>query len=871
MAETRPTIAIIDSTPEAAAWRQVLAVEGYQIAEIAGPAESLPEALRASNSALGIINLAVVQETSDWQIFLRRHREFPFPLILLAPHEISPEQAHAFYPEAAALLYLPFETPELLKAVEQALETKTEQTPSPADQTTAPTAALGLTEGEAFDRLLDDQFGSFLKFRDYLVEQVTRAGKSLPSDSIKQVSPQRLYDLAAGLGLSQRQLAQQLADFLGFPYTQLIDRYEVKAGIITPSFSHSHFVVPIGGEEETPSFVVSNPFDFELLDVVKNLTHPAKPELIITDPKTVEELLDNEGPGEVEAETATTIAADGATRFEGEEGIGEHPVIFITDRILQAAVTEGASDVHIEPKENTTTVRFRIDGDLSEKFTLKKKTGMMLISRLKALAGMDIAEHRKPQDGAAEIRVGERHFVLRLATTSTVHGESLVFRMLDRSAKVLSLEELGMTPRQAASMQHFANSPAGLVMVVGPTGSGKTTTLYTLFSLIDCRTRSLISVEDPVEYRIPFANQQQVNEKAGINFQSLLKSAVRQDPDILFIGEIRDDYSATTAIEFTSIGHLTLTTLHTSSATSAIFRLEELGVTRTQMADTLLGIISQRLIKRLCESCKEARPLSEEEQRVVGLVSEIVPQTAYFPVGCPACNFSGYHGREGIYEVIPIDASLSEAIRRGLPIIELRRMVKERGELLMSQQAVEKLRQGVFALRDIYQHILMEAELHLRSEAAKSEVTLAPAPASPSRPAQEAAPLVTGPEAGKPRLLIVDDDTVTRKILTRYAETAEYEVVASADGIDALLQIGAQQFDLIVSDLNMPNLNGFSLLEMLRQKGIETPIIFITASDAEEDNKHALSLGAADIVHKPIDREVFLSRVTRSLQAREPA
>jgi type IV pilus assembly protein PilB len=634
-------------------------------------------------------------------------------------------------------------------------------------------------------------------------------------------------------------------------------------------------VVPIGSEEETCSFVVSNPFDYELLDVVKNLTYPDLPELIIADPKTVDDLLnaDNKPAEENGEEEVSLPTADyDMTIGSSDKEVSDHPIIYITNRILQAAVAEATSDVHIEPKENSTTVRFRIDGDLSEKFTLKKKTGKMVISRLKALAGMDIAEHRKPQDGAAEAIISKRHFVLRLATTATVYGESLVFRLLDRDAGVVSLEGLGMTSQQAANMHHFAQSAAGLVLVVGPTGSGKTTTLYSLFSLIDCRSRSLISVEDPVEYRLPFANQQQVNDKAGINFEALLKSAVRQDPDILFMGEVRDAHSAQTAIQFSSIGRLVLTTLHTSSATSAIFRLEELGLSRTQMADSLLGIISQRLVKRLCDQCKEERPLSEEDKRMLGLVLEEVPEKAYFPVGCPACNLTGYHGREGVFEVIRVDAVLSEAIRKGIPIVDLRRMVKDRGDMLMSRHAAEKMVQGLFTPRDIYQYILTEAELFLRVEKpAASHTTGTPLAAAPPAPAAPAEPAPVAEAAGeqKTRLLIVDDDAVTRKLLSRLAEHAGYAVVAISDGIEALLKIGGEHFDLIITDLNMPNLNGFTLLEMLRQKGIETPVIFITASSSEEDVKRSLALGATDFVQKPVEREAFLARVAHALD-RQP-
>jgi type IV pilus assembly protein PilB len=866
MAETHPIIAVIDTPPEAQTWRQVLTVEGYQVESGDHQTGEFPQ-----SPAVYLVNQAVGKEKCAALLTGRPDKQSP--VILLAQGELTLEQAQDFCPGVVEILYPPIEASRVLEAVERALEAKGDKVEARAAKEQGPAGGPGPETKTALLKLLDDQFSSFLQFREHLQEQLSHAKNASIPPQFNTVLPQQLYQLAPLSGITEQQLAKRLAEFLGFPFTQLVDRSEVRANVLPPTFAHTHFAVPTGSEGETVSFVISNPFDFELLDVLKNLAHPNLPELIITEPKTISELLSDESVGELDENLAISVA-DSDIESGAAEGkvAAKHPIIYITDRILNAAVTEGASDVHIEPKENLITIRFRIDGDLEEKFTLKKKTGMMLISRLKAIANMDIAEHRKPQDGAAEANIAGRQFVLRLATTSTVYGESLVFRILDRNAEVLTLEQLGMSPQQAENMTHFANSVAGLLLVVGPTGSGKTTTLYSLFSLIDCRTRSLISVEDPVEYRIAFANQQQVNDKAGITFQALLKSAVRQDPDILFMGEVRDGFSAQTAIEFTSIGHLALTTLHTSSATSAIFRLEELGITRMQMADSLLGIVSQRLIKRLCEQCKEARPIKEEERRVLALITDDPPATAYYPVGCPACNFSGYRSREGIYEVIRIDATLSEAIRKGLPIGQLRRIVRERGELLMSQHALEKIRQGVLTPRDVEQYIFMEADSQMRAEdpspqAAKLPEATANEAVAPSHgEAAASQPLGEDKNRGAKRLLVVDDEAVTRKLLTRLVENAGYQVVACDDGIDALLKIGGEHFDLIITDINMPNLDGFSLLEMLNQKGVATPVLFVTGSNEPEDEQRGLTMGAADFVRKPIQKEILLARIERSLR-----
>ncbi len=359
-----------------------------------------------------------------------------------------------------------------------------------------------------------------------------------------------------------------------------------------------------------------------------------------------------------------------------QDQVEKYPVMHIANNILYSAVEERASDIHIEPKEENTLVRFRIDGDMRDMFKLKKKTGDMLISRFKAMGGLDIADRRKPQDGGLEAIISERNFKMRLATTSTPDGESLVIRMLEPSVKPAPLTELGMTPEQTGLMKDLASRSQGVVLMVGPTGSGKTTTIYSFLSQIDTKSRSLITVEDPVEYRIPYANQQQVNEKAGVTFEALLKSAVRQDPDIMFLGEIRDPYSAKMALDFASSGHLTISTIHSSNAISAVFRLERLAVGRDTIADAVLAIVAQRLIKKLCPYCKKVIPATAKEQEQLAPFLNVQVEQVAHPVGCDKCGQTGYYGREGIYEVLYFDAEIAERVRSGRPLEEIRNFVR---------------------------------------------------------------------------------------------------------------------------------------------------------------------------------------------------
>jgi type II secretory ATPase GspE/PulE/Tfp pilus assembly ATPase PilB-like protein/ActR/RegA family two-component response regulator len=534
-----------------------------------------------------------------------------------------------------------------------------------------------------------------------------------------------------------------------------------------------------------------------------------------------------------------------------KEKIADHPIITIANSLIDSAAKERASDIHIEPKEQRTVIRFRIDGDMREMFTLKNKTGVMIISRLKILANMDIAEKRKPQDGAFAVVVGNTTYSLRLATTPTVYGESLIIRLLDPYARPKDLTELGMTEKQSNDLNHLVGHNQGLILIVGPTGSGKTTTIYSLLHKIDYKTRSIISVEDPVEYRISFVNQQQVGGRGGATFENLLKSVVRQDPDVLFLGEIRDAFSAKMAINFASTGHFSISTLHTTNATTALFRLERLEVDRLTMATSLIGIVAQKLLKKLCPHCKKIVTISEEERRMLSAFADEIPSEVAHPVGCSRCNNTGYSGREGIYEIITIDPAIEEMIRANAPIAKIREFIMGRGDYLISNHAFEKVKSLITSPRDAYEAVLIE---EVDSGTPEAEMP-APGPVFPAPGAED-----------KTKILIVEDEPVTRKMLARILEKDGYIVAAASDGIDALLRMGKEKFHLILSDIDMPNLDGLRLLDLKNQKGIDAPVIFLTSKNRPEDERQGYLLGAVDYIKKPFEREPLLKKIQYALK-----
>mgnify|MGYP001614038064 CR=1 FL=1 len=592
------------------------------------------------------------------------------------------------------------------------------------------------------------------------------------------------------------------------------------------------------------AFVVGDPFNKELFNLLgRYAAEGAAPRILITEPANITMLLkrpDKEG-------IKMRLGAD----------LEHVSIAEIAVNILETAVYERASDIHIEPKNDQTLIRFRIDGDMREVYTLKPQTGLQLITRFKAQGELDIAERRKPQDGSMEMQIDGRAFILRLATTCTPAGESLILRLLEPWAKPKPLEELGMSAQQVQHMIDFAHRNHGLIIIAGPTGSGKTTTIYSLLQHIDCKTRSLISVEDPVEYRIPSANQQQVDEKAGLTFEALLKSSLRQDPDILFLGEMRDPFSAKMAIDFASTGHLTISSVHTTNATTAIFRLERIGISRGAMADSILGVIAQKLLKRLCPHCKKIGPITQEEAGLFSAFTDDVPTQVARPVGCPKCGGSGYFGREAVYEIVKFYPEISDMIRRNVPISEIRDFARQRGDILITDHALEKVRQLIFSPQNAYDNVLLEESEYRKKPSAKPSPQ-APAPAAVIHPTAA---------SGAAKLLIADDDAPTRALLERILGNQGYSVTLAADGVEALKHLSGQRFDLILTDLNMPNLGGLKLMELKAQKGIDTPVIFFTASaDAEVE---ALEHGAEDYIKKPVVKGVLLARVRHALDKRK--
>ena len=346
------------------------------------------------------------------------------------------------------------------------------------------------------------------------------------------------------------------------------------------------------------------------------------------------------------------------------ESEDDAPIIRLINALLTEAVKENASDIHIEPFENRLVVRFRVDGVLREVLQPQRVLAPLLVSRIKVMAKLDIAEKRLPQDGRISLRVAGRAVDVRVSTLPSGHGERVVLRLLDKQAGRLDLEHLGMAADTREVMDRIIQKPHGIMLVTGPTGSGKTTTLYAALERLNNKRRNIMTVEDPIEYYLDGIGQTQVNSKVDMSFARGLRAILRQDPDVVMVGEIRDLETAEIAVQASLTGHLVFSTLHTNSAVGAVTRLRDMGVEPFLLSSSLIGVLAQRLVRVLCDSCKAPYPASATDCQMLG-VDAANPPTLYRAVGCPACNQLGYRGRTGIYELIEVDDDLRTMIHDG--------------------------------------------------------------------------------------------------------------------------------------------------------------------------------------------------------------
>ncbi|MDY4494264.1 MAG: GspE/PulE family protein [Erysipelotrichaceae bacterium] len=486
------------------------------------------------------------------------------------------------------------------------------------------------------------------------------------------------------------------------------------ASIVPKSIAEQYHVVPIKLEKDKLILAMEDPLNFRALEAVKQITkYKVTPYIAYASAveRAILVLYENEGASIAIEQMKQERGIDAtfeevAKQSDVTSKSSAAPTVKLVNSILERSLAEGASDIHIEPRENDMIVRIRVDGRLNQMLTIPKGLQDAVISRFKIMSEMNITEHRIPQDGRAQMTSSDGNVVdLRLSSLPTIYGEKIVIRILTRDKNSLTRTGIGITEKDNERFSRILKNSSGLIMIVGPTGSGKTSTLYTMIEELKSETVNMISLEDPVEFQIEGVTQVAINEKIGLTFASALRSCLRQDPDIISIGEIRDGETASIALRAAMTGHLVLTTVHTEDAVSAIDRLRDLGVEPYLIGGSLRGIVSQRLVRKICPNCREEYTPDPEIIDLAGI--NPLNKHFYKGKGCYMCFDSGYKGRTGVFEILTIDSFLRDQISKGINGNELRKLVSERGSftpmIVNGRDLVEK---GVTTVDEIVDNIV---------------------------------------------------------------------------------------------------------------------------------------------------------------------
>jgi type II secretory ATPase GspE/PulE/Tfp pilus assembly ATPase PilB-like protein len=546
-------------------------------------------------------------------------------------------------------------------------------------------------------------FSPVFSNEDYLAELLTEAGlvsaeQVAYANSALSGNETLVEHLLAHTSLTEDSVAETLALNAGIQFVNLrdVDFDPSIKNSIPADVAKRYKVIPVMDDGLYLTVAIADPLDFETLD---SLPHVVGRELNLTCASQTD--IKNHLKQFYGADDAPSASDMGLTVTTGDteagDGGADAPIIKLVYQTLTEAFRVRASDIHIEPLETSVRIRYRLDGKLVEVDNHPKKLLPPMIARLKVMSGsMSIAEKRLPQDGRIQLKMGDKEVDLRVSSVPSNHGESIVMRILDKTALMLGLPELGFFSDDQATFERMLGLPDGILLVTGPTGSGKTTTLYACLNVINKPDKKIITVEDPVEYELPGINQVMVKADVGMTFASALRAMLRQAPNIIMIGEIRDAETANIAINASLTGHLVFSTLHTNDAPSAVARLADIGVKPFLIASAVRAILAQRLVRKLCPICKGPAELTEKEMRALSLdASRVAEATIFGPVGCEKCRGNGYRGRMGIFELFLIDDEVRQMINGNLTTTQLRRRARELGMRTLREDGIRKVLSGL--------------------------------------------------------------------------------------------------------------------------------------------------------------------------------
>jgi type IV pilus assembly protein PilB len=671
--------------------------------------------------------------------------------------------------------------------------------------------------------------------------------------------------------------------------------------LLSGEFCRARKVVPLRVEAKSLHLAVEDPLDYGTTQDVEFRTGKRVFAVIAT-PDSIQTLLTRTYPLEEQAplESFSSGEPQGEMEALGDTDLDVvdpaklaqdtqmPPVVRLVNLILGGAAKEGASDIHMEPKEGFVQVRYRVDGLLRDVLKIPKAQQEATISRIKIISGMDITERRRPQDGRSRLRFEGKRIDLRVSTLPTNFGEKVVIRLLDSRRAQITIDQMGLSPENLHNLQLMLSLPQGMILVTGPTGSGKSSTLYTALGWVKSPTKNIITVEDPIEYQIEGVNQVQINTKAGITFAAGLRSILRQDPNVILVGEIRDRETAGIALEAAQTGHLLLSTLHTNDAPATISRLLDLEIEPFLIASALIGILAQRLVRRPCGACVKPANPSEEVLEKLGGSSRLPDGVKWIAgAGCPECNQSGYKGRLAIHELLVVNDEIRDQITKRAAEHAIRNAARSSGMRTLLEDGIAKAAKGLTTLDEVVR-VAAGDDKARKADSANPEsnaqpvaaqgrsgepVTVSREPLGPAPPASAEEP--SGPGHGE-RVLVVEDSGTIQKVIRYFLELEGFQVLEASDGAAWLETAKRERPHAIVTDYNMPGMDGVTMVKALRSDPStrDIAVLVLTSENSVECETRALSGGADDYILKPVEPRRLAARVKALLaraKGRQPA
>jgi type IV pilus assembly protein PilB len=700
---------------------------------------------------------------------------------------------------------------------------------------------------------------------------------------IQKTQKKKIGQILMDMGVTDdEKIAKALASQLKIPFLRLSDIHVPKEVIdlVPHDMAENYLLLPIKIVKKQLVVAMANPLEFYALDDLRFITQMDIFVTIAPQGDILSAIQKFYPKRNLEKDLGPDMGLMEDIELVGQTREKEHnvqdlmnltelpPVVRFTNTVLADAIKMKASDIHIEPQKDNVVIRYRIDGIMREIMKIDKQIHLSLVSRIKIISSMDISIRRKPQDGRAQVKMGDTRFDLRISTIPASYGEKVTIRILNPSAGGLGLDQLGFSERDLRCFMDAIDRPQGLILVTGPTGSGKSSTLYTALKHLNSSKVNIVTVEDPVEFDIAGINQVQINPKAGITFADGLRSILRQDPDIVMVGEIRDSETAKIAFQAAQTGHLVLSTLHTNDSPSAVTRLLDMGVDAFVIADSLVAVLGQRLVRGICKKCKIPDPLTPQIfEQLEPIVKPDRSKKFWKGAGCETCQYSGYTGRLGIFELLIITPTIKEILSRNISAIAIKKAAEKDGYTTLSMDGINKAFLGLTTIEEVFRVAPPEYDDAAQESLDNVVKSLGYLAVTTEDESQKPEPPSSIGSIRPEKILIVDDNLVVIKILKNILESQNYVTVTAGNGEDALKIAVQEKPNLIITDYLMPEMDGMVLVTKLKSQLTTRfiPIILLTSKDEVDAEVAIINAGADDYLTKPVNPKRLIARINRLL------